>query len=115
MNPTGPGTGGGSSSPDSRRPATSPPSAGPSDDPICRRPPFADATSIRRHRAEVIALLDEIIGQQPLAEWAERFDDEGVWWAPAQTPAEVVEDPQLLANDGIVEIEGGGIGRPQRR
>jgi crotonobetainyl-CoA:carnitine CoA-transferase CaiB-like acyl-CoA transferase len=42
--------------------------------------------------------------------WAERFDREGVWWAPAQTPAEVVEDPQLRANAGFVEIDGGAAG-----
>ncbi len=46
--------------------------------------------------------------------WAERFDDEGVWWAPAQAPAEVVVDPQLLANDGIVEVDGGSTGTVQR-
>ncbi len=33
-----------------------------------------------------------------------------MWWAPAQTPAEVVEDPQLVANDGFVEIDGGAVG-----
>jgi crotonobetainyl-CoA:carnitine CoA-transferase CaiB-like acyl-CoA transferase len=69
-------------------------------------PRFADAGAIRRHRVEVIALLDSIIATEPLAVWASRFDAEGVWWAPAQAPADVVADPQLLANDGIVEIEG---------
>ena len=73
-------------------------------------PRFADAGAIRRHRTEIIAILDEIIGELPLAAWAERFDREGVWWAPAQTPAEVVEDPQLAANDGFVEIDGGAAG-----
>ena len=34
-----------------------------------------------------------------------------MWWAPAQTPAEVVEDPQLMANGGFVEIDGGPSGR----
>ncbi len=77
-------------------------------------PRFADAASIRRHRTDVIAILDGIIAERPLADWAERFDEEGVWWAPAQTPAEVVVDPQLLANDGIVEIDGGGTGSVQR-
>ena len=70
---------------------------------------FASASAIRRHRSEVIAILDDIIAQRPLAEWSERFDREGVWWAVAQSPAEVVEDPQLLANDGIVEVEGGAL------
>ncbi|HEY1465799.1 MAG TPA: CoA transferase [Acidimicrobiales bacterium] len=68
---------------------------------------FASAAAIRRHRSEVIAILDDIIAERPLSEWSERFDREGVWWAVAQSPAEVVEDPQLLANDGIVEVEGG--------
>ncbi len=44
---------------------------------------------------------------RPFAEWVERFEREGVWWAPAQSPAEVVEDPQLIANDGFVEIDAG--------
>jgi crotonobetainyl-CoA:carnitine CoA-transferase CaiB-like acyl-CoA transferase len=74
---------------------------------------FADASAIRRHRAEIIAILDEIIAERPLSDWAERFESVGVWWAPAQTPAEVVEDPQFLANDGIVEI-GAGSGDTQR-
>ena len=77
-------------------------------------PRFADAGAIRRHRTEVIAILDETVAQHPLTVWAERFDEEGVWWAPAQTPAEVVIDPQLLANDGIAEIAGGDLGTVQR-
>ena len=72
-------------------------------------PRFADASTIRRNRGEVIAVLDEIVAQRPLAEWAERFEAEGVWWAPAQTPAEVVQDPQLAANDGFVDLDGGAL------
>jgi crotonobetainyl-CoA:carnitine CoA-transferase CaiB-like acyl-CoA transferase len=77
-------------------------------------PRFADAGAIRRHRAEVISILDGIVAERPLGDWAKRFDDEGVWWAPAQTPAEVVCDPQLLANGGIVEIDGGTTASMQR-
>jgi crotonobetainyl-CoA:carnitine CoA-transferase CaiB-like acyl-CoA transferase len=67
-------------------------------------PRFESASAMRRNRSEVIALLDGIIAERPLDEWAARFDREGVWWAPAQTPAEVVADPQLVANGGFVEI-----------
>ena len=70
-------------------------------------PRFADAASLRRNRVEVIAELDATVATRPLAEWAERFDAGGVWWAPVQTPAEVVEDPQLLAGHGVVEVDGG--------
>jgi len=72
-------------------------------------PRFTDAKAIRKHRTEVIAVLDEIIATRPLAEWAERFETEGVWWAPAQTPADVVRDPQLAANDGFVDLEDGAL------
>jgi len=72
-------------------------------------PRFADAASMRRNRVEVIAELDALVAARPLAEWAERFDAGGVWWAPVRSPSEVVEDPQLLAGDGVVEVDGGRI------
>jgi crotonobetainyl-CoA:carnitine CoA-transferase CaiB-like acyl-CoA transferase len=75
---------------------------------------FADASSIRRNRTDIIAIIDAIIAQRPLAEWAERFEAEGVWWAPAHTPAEVVVDPQLTVNDGFVEVGAVGAEATQR-
>jgi len=72
-------------------------------------PRFADAAAMRRNRVEVIAILDAIVAERPLDEWIERFEAEGVWWAPAQTPAEVVHDPQLVENDGLVEVDGGAL------
>ena len=73
-------------------------------------PRFADARSLRRHRSEVIAILDEAVGQETMAVWAERFDRHGVWWAPAQGPAEVLADPQLAANHGFLGISENGNG-----
>ncbi len=70
-------------------------------------PRFADAAALRKHRTEVIATLDAIIAEHPLDVWAERFDREGVWWAPAQGPADVLEDPQLAATDGFLELREG--------
>jgi crotonobetainyl-CoA:carnitine CoA-transferase CaiB-like acyl-CoA transferase len=69
-------------------------------------PRFADATAIRRNRTEVIAILDDIVATLPLDAWAERFDREGVWWAPAQGPADVLEDAQLAANEGFLALPG---------
>jgi crotonobetainyl-CoA:carnitine CoA-transferase CaiB-like acyl-CoA transferase len=67
-------------------------------------PRFADARALRKNRTEVIAILDAVIAEHTLAEWAERFDAEGVWWAPAQGPADVLADPQLAANDGFLAL-----------
>jgi crotonobetainyl-CoA:carnitine CoA-transferase CaiB-like acyl-CoA transferase len=72
-------------------------------------PRFGDATSLRNHRVEVIALLDEVIGAWSFDDLVATFEAHGVWWAPAQTPAQVVEDPQFLVNDGVVDVDGGAV------
>jgi crotonobetainyl-CoA:carnitine CoA-transferase CaiB-like acyl-CoA transferase len=77
-------------------------------------PRFADARAIRKNRVEVIATLDEIVATETLEVWAERFDREGVWWAPAQGPEAVLEDAQLLVNDGVVDL-GDGVEGPKQR
>ncbi|HEY1827664.1 MAG TPA: CoA transferase, partial [Acidimicrobiales bacterium] len=71
-------------------------------------PRFANAGALRKNRTEVIAVLDGIIAEQPLDVWAARFDEAGVWWAPAQGPADVLADPQLAANDGFLELPDDG-------
>jgi crotonobetainyl-CoA:carnitine CoA-transferase CaiB-like acyl-CoA transferase len=75
---------------------------------------FADAKALRKNRTEVIAVLDDIVGERTLDEWAARLDAEGVWWAPAQGPADVLADPQLAANDGFLRLPNDTDGTPQR-
>ena len=91
--------------------------------PVCRAlgradllddPRFSDAAALRKHRTEVIAILDQIVATETLATWAARFDEAGVWWAPIQGPADVLADPQLAANDGLLELhdaDGRSVGR----
>jgi len=67
-------------------------------------PRFVDARERRRNCRAVIAELDAAFATRPLAEWAERFDREGVWWAPVQSPAEVVADPQVQAAGAFVDV-----------
>ena len=107
--------GAGSSSRASKRTATSTACAAPSSRPdLLDDPRFADARALRTNRAEVIAVLDGIVAERTLAEWAERFDALGVWWAPAQGPADVLEDPQLAANDGFLELRNEADGTSRR-
>ena len=77
-------------------------------------PRFADARALRKNRTEVIAVLDDIVAERTLDEWAARFDAGGVWWAPAQGPADVLEDPQLAANDGFLELRNEADGTTRR-
>lgn len=66
---------------------------------------FASGGAVRENREALIALLDAAFVAEPLDHWAERFDAEDVWWAPCQTMAEVVEDPQAHALGTFVETD----------
>jgi len=66
-------------------------------------PRFATARDRRHNRRALIALFDEAFATHPLAEWAARFDRETVWWAPVQSIAEVVKDPQAVAAGALID------------
>lgn len=68
---------------------------------------FHDARARRHHAAELIAVLDEVFATRSREEWAERFDEHDVWWAPVNTLAEVPLDPQAIAAGGFVDVPGG--------
>jgi crotonobetainyl-CoA:carnitine CoA-transferase CaiB-like acyl-CoA transferase len=68
-------------------------------------PRFLNARSRRHNREEFIALLDAAFAEHAFDHWSERFDAEDVWWAPVQSPAEVVADPQAYAAGAIVSGE----------
>jgi crotonobetainyl-CoA:carnitine CoA-transferase CaiB-like acyl-CoA transferase len=75
---------------------------------------WASARERRKNSRELVALLDEAFSARGLAEWAARFDEVDLWWAPVQTQDEVVADPQVRAMNGIVSVpEAGGVGEFQ--
>ncbi|MFK0288124.1 CaiB/BaiF CoA transferase family protein [Streptomyces sp. NPDC090499] len=75
---------------------------------------FATGRARRDHVRELIAVFDAEFAKLALAEWAARFDAEGVWWAPVQTLAEVSVDPQADAVGAFVEQPGMGDAPPLR-
>ncbi len=72
-------------------------------------PRFKDAKARKRNCEALVAEFDTTFKTQPRDYWAARFDQEDVWWAPAQSLAEVVEDPQLHAAGGFIEIPAGEV------
>ncbi|MCZ6464732.1 MAG: CoA transferase [Proteobacteria bacterium] len=74
---------------------------------------FASAPARRENARELMTILDARFAERPLDEWLARFDEVDLWWAPVQTPAEVVEDPQALAAGAFTEMPAadGGPGR----
>jgi formyl-CoA transferase len=53
-------------------------------------------------------MLDEIFGSQPMSHWYEVFNGVHVPFGAVREPQEVVNDPQLRANDIVVPLEGAG-------
>jgi crotonobetainyl-CoA:carnitine CoA-transferase CaiB-like acyl-CoA transferase len=61
-----------------------------------------------------MAILEEVFATKTLAEWKELLSAARGAWAPIQTPEEVHEDPQTIANGFIrrVDYPGGGLEVP---
>ena len=57
---------------------------------------------------QLTAILDEIFGSQPMAHWHEVFNGVHVTFGVVRGPQEVINDPQLRANDIVVPLEGAG-------
>jgi len=54
---------------------------------------------------ELVSILDEKFATKTRAEWMEIFKKENVICAPIQTPIEVVNDPQALANEYVIWVD----------
>ena len=67
-------------------------------------PRFKDGAARYEHREECIQVLRDVFRTRTYDEWCERLQTlEGVW-APLQTPLEVHEDPQAIANGYLERI-----------
>jgi crotonobetainyl-CoA:carnitine CoA-transferase CaiB-like acyl-CoA transferase len=71
---------------------------------------FQDGRQISKNRREFIALLDEAFATKPLTQWIEIFNEHDVWWAPVQSPADVVADPQARASGAWITVDQGAVG-----
>ena len=70
------------------------------DDPrFCQLPDHYD------HRAELITMLDELFAQKDQWEWVEFLCNRGLPCAPVQDYEQIGRDPQVIANDYIVEYD----------
>jgi crotonobetainyl-CoA:carnitine CoA-transferase CaiB-like acyl-CoA transferase len=67
-------------------------------------PRFADSAARARHNAECVEVLDEIFATRTFEEWKQLLLAAKGVWAPVQTAAEVMTDPQSLANGYVREV-----------
>jgi crotonobetainyl-CoA:carnitine CoA-transferase CaiB-like acyl-CoA transferase len=75
---------------------------------------FAEAKNRNANSAELTAILDEAISAKPLAEWKALLAEARGAWTVVQTPEEILEDPQTIANGFMrhVDYPGGGLRVP---
>src|SRR5215831_8427555 len=71
-------------------------------------PRFATPAKLAANMPQLTAILDEVFAAQPIAHWYEVFNGVHVTFGPVRGPQEVIDDPQLRANDIVVPLEGAG-------
>jgi formyl-CoA transferase len=71
-------------------------------------PRFTDPKKLAENRPQLTAILDEVFGAQPMSHWYEVFSGLHVTFGAVRGPEEVINDPQLRANDIVVPLEGAG-------
>lgn len=74
------------------------------------KPDFANNEVRMQNREKLRVLVDDKIGQKSVAEWIERLNKAGVPCGQVMNLDEVLNDPQVLSQDMVLEIEhpGGG-------
>ena len=68
-------------------------------------PRFGSIESRGEHAEELVAVLDRAFAERTREEWFGILGKEGCIFTPIQTPTEVTEDPQALANDYIIPVD----------
>jgi len=71
-------------------------------------PRFSDPAKLMANMSQLTAILDEVFAAKPMAYWYEVFSGLHVTFGAVRGPQEVINDPQLRANDIIVPLEGAG-------
>jgi crotonobetainyl-CoA:carnitine CoA-transferase CaiB-like acyl-CoA transferase len=71
-------------------------------------PRFSDPAKLVEHMSALTEILDDVFTSKPMAYWREAFDGVHATFGVVRGPEEVINDPQLRANDIVVPLEGAG-------
>jgi formyl-CoA transferase len=69
---------------------------------------FADPAKLVANSAALAAILDQVFSSQPMSHWREVFGQGRIPFGVVRPPSEVINDPQLKANDIVVSLDGAG-------
>ncbi len=71
-------------------------------------PRFHDHASRAENRTVCLEELDAAFRQRSLDEWRDALRDFDAPWAPVQSAEELIQDPQVIANDYVTRIDEAG-------
>jgi crotonobetainyl-CoA:carnitine CoA-transferase CaiB-like acyl-CoA transferase len=74
-------------------------------------PRFNSIEARGKNARELIAIMDKTFANKTREEWFKIFKEEGLIYTPIQTPTEVVNDPQSLANNYVVWFDHPVLGK----
>ena len=69
---------------------------------------FSDPAKLMANMPQLAAILDGIFCAEPMEHWYKVFNGVHVTFGAVRGPQEVINDPQLQANDIIVRLNGAG-------
>ena len=75
-------------------------------------PRFADFAARSAHRRECVEWLDGAFARHTFDEWRAILADFSGEWVPVQSPADVLDDPQVAANGYLTSVDVGGVEIP---
>ncbi len=68
-------------------------------------PRFNTADNREQHCEELIRILDEVLASKNMEGWERRFREHNCIYGRVQTPLEVTDDPQAIANDFFAKMQ----------
>lgn len=74
-------------------------------------PKFSNLEARTQNAEGLISILDNIFATKPRDEWMKLFKDGSLIFGPIQTASEVINDPQVLANEYITDFDDPSQGR----
>src|SRR3979490_3096654 len=76
--------------------------------PFLTDPRFSDPAKLMANMPQLTAILDEVFCAEPMEHWHTVFNCVHVTFGAVRWPQEVINDPQLRANDIVVLLDGAG-------
>ncbi len=73
---------------------------------LAEDPRFQTTRDQIKNRRALIAEIDKELVKHDRQYWQNKFDAVDLWWAPVQSLAEVLDDPQAIASGAFTQIPG---------